>query len=59
MRMGEDIEDIEVVEEYRIAHPDLGTVEQVTIIRVPESDKFPEGIKSRLHYGTWTGTTTQ
>ncbi|MFC7156180.1 DUF6516 family protein [Halomarina halobia] len=48
-------EDIYVVEDYRIAHPERGSVEQVSIIRVPKSEKFPEGIKYRLHYGYTDG----
>lgn len=30
---------------------------RVTVIAVPESDKFPEGIKYRMHYGTLDGDT--
>lgn len=43
--------EVEVIEDYRLPHFDLGTIEQVKIMRVPESEKFPEGVKYRMHYG--------
>lgn len=44
-------EEVEIVEEYRLPHLDLRTVEEVKIMRVPQSDKYPEGVKYRMHYG--------
>lgn len=32
-----------------------GTVVQVRLLSVPESDRFPEGIKYAFHYGRTTG----
>lgn len=34
-----------------------GTVLRVRVLAVPESEKFPDGIKYRLHYGTEDGET--
>jgi hypothetical protein len=34
-----------------------GFVLRVRVLAVPESKKFPDGIKYRLHYGTDTGKT--
>lgn len=47
---------VQVVRDYTREYPD-GTIENVRILRVPESEKFPEGIKDRLHYGTKDGDT--
>jgi len=33
------------------------TVVRVRVLSVPESEKFPDGIKYRLHYGTVDGET--
>lgn len=34
-----------------------GTVLRVRVLSVPESEKFPDGVKYRLHYGTEAGKT--
>ena len=34
-----------------------GTVLRVRVLAVPDSEKFPEGVKYRLHYGTDGGKT--
>jgi len=49
-------DEVEVVREYHREHPD-GAIEAVKIMLVPESEKFPEGVKYRLHYGTYEGET--
>ena len=36
---------------------DDGTVLRVRVLAVPESAKFPDGVKYRLHYGTEGGET--
>lgn len=41
--------EIRVVRDYRREHGD-GSIERVKIIRVPESKKFPAGVKYRLHH---------
>jgi hypothetical protein len=38
-------------------HFDDGTVLRVRVLAVPESEKFPDGVKYRLHYGTEDGET--
>ncbi len=48
-------DEVEVVEQYRLPHPESGTIEVVKIMRVPESEKFPDGVKYRLHYGHTEG----
>lgn len=42
-------DDVQVVRSYRREHPD-GSIERVKVMRVPESEKFPEGIKYRMHH---------
>lgn len=42
-------DDVDVIREYRRKHDD-GSIEAVKIMRVPESTKFPDGIKYRLHH---------
>lgn len=37
--------------------PGDGTVVRVKILAVPESEKFEDGVKYRLHYGTEAGDT--
>lgn len=37
--------------------PGDGTVVRVKILAVPESEKFEDGVKYRLHYGTEDGAT--
>lgn len=37
--------------------PGDGTVVRVTILAVPDSEKFEDGVKYRLHYGTEAGET--
>lgn len=34
-----------------------GTVLRARVLAVPQSEKFPDGVKYRLHYGTAGGTT--
>ncbi len=46
----------EVVRDYR-REDSSGRIIRVKIMRVPESKKFPEGIKYRMHYGTRDGDT--
>lgn len=48
-------DEVEVVEQYRLPYPELGTIEVVKIMRVPKSEKFPEGVKYRLHNGHTEG----
>lgn len=48
-------DDIAVVEQYRLLHPEFRTIEVVKIMRVPTSEKFPDGVKYRLHYGHTEG----
>lgn len=49
-------EDIRVVlDEYR--ETDDGRILRVRALEVPESEKFPEGVKYRFHYGTTSGET--
>lgn len=43
-------DDVDVVRNYRRIVGDH--VIRVKIMRVPETEKFPEGIKYRLHFGT-------
>lgn len=47
---------VDVLEDTRRDFTD-GTVLRVRILAVPESEKFPEGVKYRLHYGTKDGET--
>ncbi|WP_049938216.1 toxin-antitoxin system TumE family protein [Halorhabdus tiamatea] len=44
-------DDVRVLEDTE-RHFDDGTVLRARVLAVPESEKFPEGIKYRLHYGT-------
>lgn len=44
-----------VLDEYR--ETDDGRIINVRALSVPESEKFPEGIKYRFHYGTKGGET--
>jgi len=48
--------DVRVIEETKRHFPD-GAVLRVRVLSVPESEKFPDGVKYRLHYGTVDGTT--
>jgi hypothetical protein len=50
------MDDVETVRQYTRSYPN-GNVENVVILRVPESEKFPEGVKYRMHYGTPDGET--
>jgi hypothetical protein len=54
--MADDEDDVEVVRDYR-REDSRGRLVRVKVLRVPESEKFPEGIKYRLHYGTRDGET--
>jgi hypothetical protein len=53
--MGFDGE-VRVLEDTKRHFPD-GTILRVRILAVPESEKFPDGIKYRLHLGTEEGET--
>lgn len=44
-------DDVDVVEDETY-YPADNTVVRVRVLSVPESQKFPEGVKYRLHYGT-------
>jgi len=43
-------DDVTVLEDETVACDD-GTVTKVRILAIPESDRFPEGIKYAFHYG--------
>lgn len=49
-------DDVRVVEDTKRYFAD-GTVLRVRVLSVPPSEKFPDGIKYRLHFGTDDGTT--
>lgn len=49
-------DDVRVVEDTERRFAD-GTVLRVRVLSVPESEKFPDGIKYRLHLGTEDGET--
>ena len=49
-------DDVRVVEDTERRFVD-GHVLRVRILSVPESSKFPDGVKYRLHYGTDDGET--
>jgi hypothetical protein len=49
-------DDVRVLEDTERRFAD-GTVLRVRVLAVPESEKFPDGIKYRLHYGTDEGET--
>lgn len=49
--MASDEDEVEVVRDYRREDSE-GNIIRVKILQVPESEKFPEGVKYRLHYGT-------
>lgn len=51
-----DDENVEVLRNYTRRRPD-NRVLRVKLMRVPESEKFPEGVKYRLHYGTMDNET--
>lgn len=55
MDAGED-ESVEVLRDYMRRRPDNRII-SVKLMRVPESEKFPEGVKYRLHYGTMDNET--
>jgi hypothetical protein len=48
--------DVRVLEDTERCFTD-GTVLRVRVLAVPESEKFPDGVKYRLHYGTEDGET--
>ena len=52
--MGPD--DVRVLEDTERRFAD-STVLRVRVLAVPESEKFPDGVKYRLHYGTDEGET--
>lgn len=49
-------DDVTVLEDTERRFDD-GTVLRVRVLAVPQSSKFPDGVKYRLHYGTEDGTT--
>mgnify|MGYP006284633481 FL=1 len=49
-------DDVEVVLD-RERETEDGHVVRVKAMRVPESEKFPAGVKYRFHYGTLAGDT--
>jgi len=53
--MAPDDDTVDVEANYRRIDGDY--VIRVKIMRVPESEKFPEGVKYRLHFGTVDGET--
>jgi hypothetical protein len=52
--MGPD--DVRVLEDTERRFED-DTLLRVRVLSVPESEKFPDGVKYRLHYGTEAGET--
>jgi hypothetical protein len=49
-------DDVRVLEDTERRFAD-GTVLRVRVLAVPKSEKFPDGVKYRLHYGTDEGDT--
>jgi hypothetical protein len=49
-------DDVRVLEDTERRFAD-GTVLRVRVLSVPVSEKFPDGVKYRLHYGTDDGDT--
>jgi len=49
-------DDVRVLEDTERRFDD-GTILRVRVLSVPVSEKFPDGIKYRLHYGTEAGET--
>ena len=49
-------DDVRVLEDTERRFED-GTVLRVRVLAVPDSEKFPDGVKYRLHYGTEIGKT--
>jgi hypothetical protein len=49
-------EDVRVLEDTERRFED-GTVLRVRVLAVPDSEKFPDGVKYRLHHGTEGGKT--
>lgn len=47
--------DVDVVMDFK--REEDGQILRVRVLSVPESEKFPEGIKYRFHCGTADGTT--
>lgn len=47
---------VEVVRDYR-REDESGRIERVRVLRVPESEAYPDGVKYALHYGTVDGDT--
>lgn len=48
--------DVRKLIDARVEHPG-GIVESVVVLEVPTSEKYPEGIKYRMHLGTKEGRT--
>lgn len=55
--MVEDRNDTELVIDERIDFPDSGRMASITVRFIPSSNAYPEGVKSRMHYGTDDCTT--
>lgn len=53
--MSRNSDDVESVKELYREFEESGTVANVVVLRVPKSEKFPEGVKVRMHYGRTTG----
>jgi len=51
-----DSDDVRVLEDTEQRFED-DTLLRVRVLSVPESEKFPDGVKYRLHYGTEAGDT--
>lgn len=49
-------DDVRVLEDTE-QHFEDGGVLRVRVLSVPKSEKFPDGVKYRYHYGTEDGTT--
>ena len=49
-------DDVRVLEDTTRYFAD-GTLLRVRVLSVPKSEKYPDGVKYRLHYGTEDGTT--
>lgn len=55
--MAEDEDDTELVIDEHINFPDGGRMASITVHLVSPSEAYPEGVKYRMHYGTYDGTT--
>lgn len=55
--MTEDENDTEFVVDERVDFPDSSRMVSISVRLVPASEAYPEGVKYRMHYGTYDGTT--